>query len=125
MGLIQMTRKRTRKPLTRLLCDPCPYCDGEGYIISIKTICYSIYREVLRYAADMTGPRLTLRVNPEVADFLHGEENHLIPGWKRTSESRSSYTRTSRYHMEAFEIIESAAELKKSAMPTGFSIGQK
>jgi ribonuclease G len=34
MGLIQMTRKRTRKPLTRLLCDPCPYCDGEGYIIS-------------------------------------------------------------------------------------------
>jgi ribonuclease G len=41
MGLIQMTRKRTRKPLTRLLCDPCPYCDGEGYIISIKTICYS------------------------------------------------------------------------------------
>ena len=108
MGLLQMTRKRTRKPLTRLLCDPCPYCDGEGYIISIKTICYSIYREILRYAADMTGSRLTLRVNPEVADFLHGEENRLIPGLEKNIGKQIVIYPDKRYHMEAFEIIESA-----------------
>ena len=108
MGLLQMTRKRTRKPLTRLLCDPCPYCDGEGYIISIKTICYSIYREILRYAADMTGSRLTLRVNPEVADFLHGEENRLIPGLEKNIGKQIVIYPDNRYHMEAFEIIESA-----------------
>ncbi len=108
MGIIQMTRKRTRKPLTRLLCDPCPYCDGEGYIISIKTICYSIYREILRYAADMTGSRLTLRVNPEVADFLHGEENRLIPGLEKTIGKQIVIYPDTRYHMEAFEVIESA-----------------
>ena len=34
MGLIQMTRKRTREPLTRIMCEPCYYCDGEGYIVS-------------------------------------------------------------------------------------------
>ncbi|MFO7715367.1 ribonuclease E/G [Desulfosarcina sp.] len=107
MGLIQMTRKRTRKPLTRLLCDPCPYCDGEGYIISIKTICYSIYREILRYAVDMTGSRLTLRVNPEVAEFLHGEENRLIPGLEKTIGKQIVIYPDSHYHMEAFEIIES------------------
>jgi ribonuclease G len=107
MGLIQMTRKRTRKPLTRLLCDPCPYCEGEGYIISIKTICYSIYREILRYAVDMTGSRLTVRVNPEVADFLHGEENRLIPGLEKTIAKQIVIYPDSRYHMEAFEIIES------------------
>jgi len=106
MGLIQMTRKRTRKPLTRLLCDPCPYCDGEGYIISIKTICYSIYREILRYAADMTGSRLTLRVNPEVAEFLHGEENNLIPRLEKNIEKQIVIYPDTRYHMEAFEIIE-------------------
>ena len=110
MGLIQMTRKRTRKPLTRLLCDPCPYCDGEGYIISVKTICYSIYREVLRYAVDMTGSRLTLRVNPEVADFLHGEENRLIPGLEKNIGKQIIIYPDSRYHMEAFEIIESMNE---------------
>jgi len=107
MGLIQMTRKRTRKPLNRLLCDPCPYCDGEGYIISTKTICYSIYREVLRYAADMTGARLTLRVNPEVADYLHGEENHLIPGLEKNIGKQIVIYPDSRYHMEAFDITES------------------
>ncbi len=107
MGLIQMTRKRTRKPLTRLMCDPCPYCDGEGYIVSVKTICYSIYREILRYAADMTGTRLTLRVNPEVAEFLHGEENRLIPGLEKSIGKQIIIYPDSRYHMEAFEIIES------------------
>jgi ribonuclease G len=110
MGLIQMTRKRTRKPLTRLLCDPCPYCDGEGYIISIKSICYSIYREVLRYAADMTGSRLTLRVNPEVADFLHGEENRLIPGLESTIGKQIVIYPDNRYHMEAFEFVESTRD---------------
>jgi ribonuclease G len=107
MGLIQMTRKRTRKPLTRLLCDPCPYCEGEGYIISIKTICYSIYREILRYAVDMTGSKLTLRVNPEVADFLHGEENRLIPGLEKKIGKQIVIYPDNQYHMEAFEIIES------------------
>jgi ribonuclease G len=107
MGLIEMTRKRTRKPLTRLLCDPCPYCDGEGYIIATKTICYSIYREVLRYAADMTGNRLTLRVNPEVAEFLHGEENRLVPNLEMIVGKQIVIYPDSRYHMEAFDIIES------------------
>lgn len=107
MGLIQMTRKRTRKPLSRLLCDPCPYCDGEGYVISIKTICYSIYREILRYAVDMTGNRLTLRVNPEVAEYLHGEENRLIPGIEKTIEKQITIYPDDRYHIEAFEITES------------------
>jgi ribonuclease G len=106
MGLIQMTRKRTRKPLTRLLCDPCPYCDGEGYIISIRTICYSVYREILRYAVDMTGSKLTVRLNPEVAEFLHGEENRLIPGLEKALGKQIIIYPDNRYHMEAFEIIE-------------------
>ena len=110
MGLIQMTRKRTRKPLTRLLCDPCPYCDGEGYIISIRTVCYSIYREILRYATDISGFRLTLRVNPDVADFLHGEENRLISGLEKTIGKQIVIYPDNRYHMEAFDIIESSHE---------------
>ena len=44
LGLMQMTRKRTRQPLTRILCEPCFYCDGEGYLISRQTICYNIYQ---------------------------------------------------------------------------------
>lgn len=108
LGLIQMTRKRTRKSLNRQLCDPCPYCDGEGHIISVKTICYSIYREILRTAADMTGQRLTLRVNPDVAEFMHGDDNRLLPGLEKRIAKRIVIYPDSRYHLEAFEIVESS-----------------
>ena len=82
----------------------------EPEAISIKTICYSVYREILRYACDMTGSRLTLRVNPDVADFLHGEENNPIPGLEKRIGKQIVIYPDSRYHMEAFEIIESAQD---------------
>jgi ribonuclease G len=63
----------------------------------------------LRYAADMTGSRLTVRLNPEVAEYLHGEENRLIPGLEKTIGKQILIYPDSRYHMEAFEIIESSA----------------
>jgi ribonuclease G len=55
----------------------------------------------------MTGSRLTLRVNPEVAEFLHGEENRLVPNLERKIGKQIVIYPDSRYHMEAFDIIES------------------
>jgi ribonuclease G len=106
MGLIQMTRKRTREPLTRILCEPCYYCDGEGYIISKQSICYSIFREVLRESQDMNGTRLTLRVNPQIAELLHGEENHLIAALEKTIGKQIVIYPNTTYHMEEFDIFE-------------------
>lgn len=48
LGLVQMTRKRTRESLAHVLCEPCPYCGGKGEIKTAKTVCYEILREVLR-----------------------------------------------------------------------------
>jgi len=106
MGLIQMTRKRTREPLTRILCEPCYYCDGEGYIISKQSICYSIFREILRESQDMNGIRLTLRVNPQIAELLHGEENHLIAALEQTIGKQIVIYPNTTYHMEEFDIFE-------------------
>ncbi len=108
MGLIQMTRKRTRKPLTRLLCEPCFYCDGEGYLISRKTICYSIYRDILKNELDMASVRLTLRVNPEIADLLHGEERRIVSSLEKKIGKQIIIYPDSQYHMEEFDIIEIA-----------------
>lgn len=112
LGLIQMTRKRTRKSLNRLMCDPCPYCDGEGYVISVQTLCYTIFREILRNAVDMTGHTLTLRVNPEVAEYLHAEENDLVPGLEKTIHKSILIYPDPRFHMEAFEIVEHRERLE-------------
>jgi ribonuclease G len=106
LGLVQMTRKRIRKPLNRLLCEPCFYCDGEGYLMSRQSICYNIYREVLRDSVDIPGTRLTLMVNPEIAERLHGEENHIILSLEQALGKAIIIYPNLRYHMEEYEIVE-------------------
>jgi ribonuclease G len=106
MGLIQMTRKRIRKPLTRMMCEPCFYCDGEGYLVSKQSICYNIYRETIRESQYMVGNKLTLRVNPEIAELLHDEENHIIASLERTIGKQIVIYPNPHLHMEEFNIFE-------------------
>ncbi|MGD8297716.1 MAG: ribonuclease E/G, partial [Desulfobacterales bacterium] len=106
MGLIQMTRKRTREPLTRILCEPCFYCDGEGYLVSRQSICYNIYREILRDAHDMNSKRLTLRVNPQIAELFLGEEDLLISKLERDIGKQIIIYPNPEFHMEQFDIFE-------------------
>jgi ribonuclease G len=106
LGLIQMTRKRIRKPLTRILCEPCFYCDGEGYLISKQTICYNIYREILRESRDMIGVKVSLRVNPEIAELLYGEESHIIVAVERVISRQIVIYPDAKLHMEEFNIFE-------------------
>ncbi|MBW2591776.1 MAG: Rne/Rng family ribonuclease [Deltaproteobacteria bacterium] len=108
LGLIQMTRKRIRKSLSRILCEPCFYCDGEGYLVSRRTICYNISREIMRDVADMTGVKLTLRVNPEIAELLHGEENSIIVSLEKQIGKQINIYPNSQFHMEEFDIFEMA-----------------
>ncbi|QTA88445.1 Rne/Rng family ribonuclease [Desulfonema magnum] len=106
MGLIQMTRKRIKKSLTRMLCEPCFYCEGEGYLISRQSICYNIFREILREAGDLMGSKITLRANPEIAELLHGEENHIIASLENSLGKQIIIYPNADYHMEEFDIFE-------------------
>jgi ribonuclease G len=106
MGIIQMTRKRIKKSLTSMLCEPCFYCDGEGYLTSRKSLCYIIYREIIREAQDMVGSRFTLRVNPEIAELLHGEENSIITSLEKLIGKPIIIYPDSKYHMEQYELME-------------------
>jgi ribonuclease G len=107
MGLIQMTRKRTREPLTRMLCEPCFYCDGEGYLISRQSVCYRIYREIMLESRDIGTNSLTLRVNPQIADLLHGEENRLVASLEERIKRQIMIYPNPNFHLEEFDIIES------------------
>lgn len=106
MGLTQMTRKRIRKPLSRLMCEPCFYCEGEGQLLSGQTLCYNIHREILRHSRDMMGSGITLRVNPQIAELLHGEENHLITSLEHRLNKRITIYPDRRFHMEEFDLLE-------------------
>jgi ribonuclease G len=80
-GLVIMTRKRVKQSLERILCAPCPYCQGGGLIKSPQTVCYELLEEARRLAKGMNGDRTnkqtTLRVNPEVARALRGPERDI------------------------------------------------
>jgi ribonuclease G len=106
MGLIQMTRKRTREPLTRILCEPCFYCEGEGYIVSRQSVCYAVYREIQRSSREVTGLRLAIRVNPQIAEFLHREENHLITHLEHSLGKQIVIYPEPQFHMEQFDLFE-------------------
>ena len=106
MGLIQMTRKRIRKPLTGILCEPCFYCDGEGYVVSKKTICYSIYRAFIRETQSMKGERLTLRVNPAIAELLYEEEKGLVGSLERKIGKPIVIYPNPEFHLEEFDVLE-------------------
>jgi ribonuclease G len=77
-GLVILTRKRVRHSLERLLCQPCGYCSGSGWIKNVGTVCAEIYHEVRKLASDLHGRKLLLRVHPEVAQALRGDEVRLL-----------------------------------------------
>ncbi len=106
MGLVEMTRKRVVKSLNRMLCEPCFYCQGEGVLLSRRTICNNIYREVLRLCQDVTGDRISLRVHPEIAELLLGEANDIIISMEKQLKRRVVIYPVSEYHIEQFNIIE-------------------
>ncbi|MDA8140116.1 MAG: Rne/Rng family ribonuclease [Desulfobacteraceae bacterium] len=106
MGLIQMTRKRIRQPLSRQLCEACFYCEGEGYLLSARTICYNIHREILRNMNDMMGAGITLKVNPQIAELLLGEENHIIISLEKSIGRRVTIYPEARFHLEEFDVLE-------------------
>ena len=95
-GLVILTRKRVKQSLERLLMQPCPYCSGSGQVKSVATVCSEIYDEVRKLAADMRGQRLVLRVNPEIARALGGEEASVLKGAGRAGGRRRRRCRPTR-----------------------------
>ena len=78
LGLVEMTRKRTRESLAHILCEPCPACGGKGQVKTSRTICYEILRELLREAKQFNPREFRIVASQEVIDlFLEEESQHL------------------------------------------------
>ncbi len=73
LGIVQMTRKRVRDSLERVLCDSCPYCEGRGFIKSTRTITYEIFRKLKKMSPQM-GTTVIINANPAVAELLSDDE---------------------------------------------------
>ncbi len=104
-GLVQMTRKRNREDLASMLCEPCPYCNGEGVIKSRRTICYEIFRKIARQAGRMGGDLVTVKVNTQVADIMLNEESATIAALEEEIGKKLSIVARRELHQERYEIF--------------------
>ncbi|MEW5733223.1 MAG: Rne/Rng family ribonuclease [Thermodesulfobacteriota bacterium] len=110
LGLIQMTRKRTKENVKRMLSEPCPYCEGEGSVLSKKTVCHNIYRDILRLAPEIGGKTLSLSVHPDVARFLLEEENTRLLAIEERTGTHVHIHADTRLHAERYDLVELAGE---------------
>jgi len=78
LGLVEMTRKRTRESLEHLLCQPCPSCEGRGFIRTPETVCNDIFREIVRQSRQFASRELLILVHQDVVDRLLDEESATL-----------------------------------------------
>ena len=78
LGLVEMTRKRTRESLEHVLCDDCPTCQGRGTVKSVETVCYEILREIVRVHKTIDADRFLVYAAPAVVEALKGDESHAL-----------------------------------------------
>ncbi len=105
LGLVQMTRKRTRESLQNVLCETCPTCERRGVIKSIPTVAYEAIRAVQRAAASLAWQGLRLCVAPEVAAFLDQYEADLAGKLSEQLQKPVKWQADARYAREKYDVL--------------------
>lgn len=106
LGLIEMTRKRTRESLQQQLCEPCPTCHGRGFIKSPETICLEIFREIMRCARTYNAPKkFTVVAHASVIDLLLSSEADTIAELEYLLGRVITFEKENLYTQEQYNIV--------------------
>jgi ribonuclease G len=103
LGLIQMTRKRVRESLGRTLCDTCQYCEGKGFVLSPRTVCFEIFRKMDRMSVP-EGSRLIVTAHPYVAELLSDEESDAVEEIEKSRRVEIIVKKDPNVHQENYSI---------------------
>ncbi|WP_045857263.1 ribonuclease G [Teredinibacter purpureus] len=105
LGLVEMTRKRTRESLGQVLCEACPICNGRGSLKSAETVCYEIFREILREARTYDNERFLVLVSQAVIDRLLDEDSDNVADLEAFIGRPIKFQVESLYNQEQYDII--------------------
>jgi ribonuclease G len=105
LGLVELTRKRTRESLARVLCEPCPTCNGRGILKTAQTVCYEIFREILREARQFGTDRYMVLASQVVIDMLLDEEAESLAKLQEFIRRPISLQVEPLYHQEQYDIV--------------------
>jgi ribonuclease G len=105
LGLVQMTRKRTRESLEHVLCETCPTCDGRASVKTAETVCYEIFREILREARQFDAEQLLVLASQEVVDLLLDEESTSLAELEAFIDKPIKFQVEALYAQEQFDVV--------------------
>ncbi len=105
LGLVQITRKRTRESLERVLCEPCATCEGRGSVRSAETVCYEIFREILREARQFEAQKLLVVAAQNVVDLLLDEESTAIVELEKFIGVPIRFQVETTYTQEQYDVV--------------------
>lgn len=105
IGLVEMTRQRTRESLERRMCEPCFYCDGKGTLKSKQTIVYEIFRQLLNRGKNLFEPSIMVHAHPEVVDLVYGEEHENLTKIEEQLKKQITVRPRGSFHQEQFDIF--------------------
>lgn len=104
LGLVEMTRKRTRDTLIRTMCEPCPYCEGVGRVKSVETVSFEVIRELQKVLRRTTANKITIFAHPEVCATLTSENFGVIDMLEEGHNKTLLVRADNNYHAEQYEI---------------------
>jgi ribonuclease G len=105
LGLVEMTRKRTRESLAHVLCEPCTACSGRGTLKTAETVCYELFREILREARQYDARELLVLASREVVDLLLDEESTSLAELEAFIGKPIRFQAEIQYTQEQFDVV--------------------
>jgi ribonuclease G len=105
LGLVEMTRKRTRESLAHMLCEPCPTCEGRGQVKTARSVCYDILREILREARQFNPKEFRVIANAAVVEMLLDEEGQHLAGLSEFIGKPISLSAEATMNPEQYDIV--------------------
>jgi ribonuclease G len=105
LGLVEMTRKRNRESLEHVLCQACPSCEGRGFVKTAETVCYEIFREILRQHRQFDFQELLVLARPGVIERLLDEESATIAELEEVTGKPIRLQSEGAYAPDQFDVV--------------------
>jgi len=105
LGLVELTRKRTRESLAHMLCEPCPTCEGRGQVKTARSVCYDILREILREARQFSPKEFRIVASAAVVETLLDEESVHLAGLSEFIGKPISLSTEPSLNPEQYDIV--------------------
>ena len=105
LGLVEMTRKRTRESLAHMLCQPCPTCEGRGQVKTARSVCYDVLREILREARQFNPKEFRVVASAAVVEMLLDEESQHLAGLSDFIGKPISLSTEPSFSPEQYDIV--------------------